>query len=361
MDDGPLIVVSDTHFGFKPESAKVFGRFMEWLTRLETDGSESVAMQKGQKKTLKKAQKIILLGDIFDFLFPRTGDMTNPLRDGFTIFDRLFRLPCEKIYVSGNHDEDIASYKGTYFWDNTYKFDVVHGHYPEDPRLWLKVGKRTYFFLHGYQFDQVFESSATRKGLEIWARLSSASAELDPWIVPTGSSLFLLSLLRRNWIRLARTAPSIVAIPVLFIWFVLWIIFGVSVLAWVGRRLQDLFYRTYPDHLRYEREPSRFERLTGNARLVNIDDLVERHYYKKHMDTTTADVIVFGHTHVPQRPTRPPHAEKTFVNTGSWVPSRLYTYNTFVYIDDAGPLLLQWCDNTKTVREVPPDKGVIEL
>jgi UDP-2,3-diacylglucosamine pyrophosphatase LpxH len=287
--------------------------------------------------------------------------MTNPLRDGFTIFDRLFSLPCEKIYVSGNHDEDIANYKGTYLCDNDSKFDVVHGHYPENPRSCLKVRKRTYFFLHGYQFDQVFESAATRKGLEIWARLSSASPELDPWIVPTGSSLFLLSLLRRNWIRLVRTAPSIVAIPVLFIWFVLWIILGISVLAWVGRRLQDLFYRAYPDHLRYEREPSRFERLTGNARLVNIDDLVERHYYKKHMDTTTADVIVFGHTHVPQRPTRPPHAEKTFINTGSWVPSGLYTYNTFVYVDEAGPLLLQWCDNTKTVREVPLDEDVMEL
>jgi len=351
MDDGPLIVISDTHFGFKPESKETFQHFIEWLARLETNGSETIQTLDGGQKSLKKAQKIILLGDMFDYLFPRKGDKTTPLRDGFTIFDRLISLPCEKIYVSGNHDEEIASYKGTYICSNDFKFDVFHGQYPEDEHRYLKVGNTTYFFLHGYQFDKALGNDVTRKTLEAWALLVAASPKLEWWIVPIVFILFLLWLRGDNFISLLRNVRSVVAVSLLFIRVVLWIIVGVSVLAWIGRRAQDLWYWIHPDHVRYDRR-SYFDKFIGNAKFIDIDGILERPWYKEHKNTIAADVVVFGHTHFPQPPTRPSNTGKTFVNTGSWVPSEIHQFNTLVYIDEDGPLLLQWDDKKRKVHQL---------
>ncbi len=84
---------------------------------------------------------------------------------------------------------------------------------------------------------------------------------------------------------------------------------------------------------------------------------------KKEKILDEANVIVFGHTHMPGMSS--PDVEKTFgkrfVNSGSWVAEdpKCYNavvehreYNTLVYIDSEGPLLLQWGDKKGTVHQL---------
>ena len=62
LGDGPIIVVSDTHFGFELKSKKRFGNFLLWLT----SPKPKILTLKGEERTPEAPSKIILLGDILE-------------------------------------------------------------------------------------------------------------------------------------------------------------------------------------------------------------------------------------------------------------------------------------------------------
>jgi len=88
MGDGPVIVVSDTHFGFEPESKKRFENLLNWLTTSE----RKVLTSKGEERTLEAPLKIILLGDVLEYWTPRDADASLALREASKASNRCSRL-----------------------------------------------------------------------------------------------------------------------------------------------------------------------------------------------------------------------------------------------------------------------------
>jgi UDP-2,3-diacylglucosamine pyrophosphatase LpxH len=373
MSDGPLVVVSDIHLGILPPSVTAFPHFLEWLTTLQTIEEGVTIETRNGNKCLKAPQQIILLGDILDLWEPRGGDLIGPLRDSFDVFKLLFGLNCEKIYVTGNHDEMVRSYSGTYTCGNGTRFTVVPKHYPEKTSQWIKVGDTTYFFLHGHQFNKVFKHGGVLKFVNLMGQLSLAYHGVDPRLGWGGFVLLLLSLfflispLFITWPNLLLQWPLVYEIPLLLIW----VFFGVVGCAWIWRQLQKAWGTVHPNsqHPTRRMRPSATERLissakyvAGSAQHIDIDSLVDKHYYKRSKDTIAADVIVFGHTHIPGirsdiiSPAVKKTLKKMFVNSGSWLDSWARVlgvpYNTLVYIDGEGPILLQWDDKKRTVHQL---------
>ncbi len=371
MSGGPLIVVSDTHLGLLPPPTTAFAHFLEWLTNLQTIEGTIIEMTSGDK-CLKAPQQIILLGDILELWGPWDGDLSGPLRDSFDIFKVLLGLNCEKIYVAGNHDEMISGLGGTYTCQNGTRFTIFPKHYPEEASQSVKVGDTTYFFLHGHQFNKVFKHGGVLKFVTLMGRLSSVYHGFDPRLGRI-SFIFLLFSLFLLISPLFTTRPIlpqwliVYAIPLLLIWA----FFGIVGCAWIWRQLQKAWGKA---HLRRQhlmrrmrvsvtdRLVSSAKRVAGSSKHINIDPLIDKHYYKKTKDTIAADVLVFGHTHIPgirsdvSSPTVKKTLKKMFVNSGSWVDSLEQVpdipYNTFVYIDSDGPILLQWDDENKAVHQL---------
>jgi UDP-2,3-diacylglucosamine pyrophosphatase LpxH len=324
-------------------------------------------------KCLKAPQQIILLGDILDLWEPWDGDLISPLRENFDIFKLLFGLNCEKIYVAGNHDEMISAFGGTYTCGNGTQFTVVPKHYPEETNQSIKVGDITYFFFHGHQFNKVFKHGGVLKFVNLIGQLSSAYHGFDPRLGRVGFILILLSLFLLmsppfiTWPSLLLQWPIVYAFPLLLIWA----LFGAVGFAWIWRQLQKAWGKGHP----YPQRPTRHmrvsvtdrlisiaKRMAGSSKHINIDPLIDKYYYKRGKDTIAADVIVFGHTHIPGIRSDISSAavkktlKKMFVNSGSWTDSWAQVlgipYNTLVYIDSDGPILLQWDDENKTVHQL---------
>jgi UDP-2,3-diacylglucosamine pyrophosphatase LpxH len=80
---------------------------------------------------------------------------------------------------------------------------------------------------------------------------------------------------------------------------------------------------------------------------------INMRYFKKAKDVTDADVIVFGHTHVPEASRAEDNGtSKSFVNSGSWIEYQDRQFDTFIYIDRDGSALLRWDDDEKSVQEL---------
>jgi predicted phosphodiesterase len=171
MSDGPILVISDTHFGFETESAARFKRFLMYLTNSVQSGrlivktsneqSDEVAKTVLSEESLEAPQKIILLGDILDLWISRDSNTLRPYQESFNIFNSLIALNVEIVYLFGNHDCIMWEYKGKHSLPGGAFFTVYRFGYPNkkgsDGR-WKgeKIGERTYFFLHGHQFDLFF-------------------------------------------------------------------------------------------------------------------------------------------------------------------------------------------------------------
>jgi predicted phosphodiesterase len=128
----------------------------------------------------------------------------------------------------------------------------------------------------------------------------------------------------------------------------LWGFFVFLGVLWVFGALTFLYYEYthHPGQIRYRKK---------STQQINVQQLIDKHYYKGEKDTIDADVIVFGHTHVPEISRAEDNGtNKTFVNSGSWIeyqPPR--QFDTFIYIDrDRSLLLLQWDNVEKSVREL---------
>lgn len=102
-----VIVVSDVHLGDEKSNSKDFAKFIDWIAAIEKEGGRTIKSG-GKEVLIKPPEKLILLGDILELWSPRNNEPKYIMQDCTEPFGKLVSLGCEKIFVLGNHDEDIA-------------------------------------------------------------------------------------------------------------------------------------------------------------------------------------------------------------------------------------------------------------
>jgi UDP-2,3-diacylglucosamine pyrophosphatase LpxH len=104
---------------------------------------------------LRRPDQLILLGDILELW---EAENQAVLLSVATVSSVLSRVPCQKIYVLGNHDNILQAVKGLYPL-GAENLEVVGDAYPASDTgeiRPLRIGDRNYIFIHGHQFDPVF-------------------------------------------------------------------------------------------------------------------------------------------------------------------------------------------------------------
>ncbi len=335
------IIVSDVHLGSERCNQKEFCCFLEWIQGLTIQ--PKIAKYKDKEVIIKNPEKIILLGDILELWSPKDGDRDNVIKDCMKPLSLLSNINCDKIYVVGNHDESLCELdlKIDYgILDNGTRFDIYNKHYPEKDEKsgtakGVTIGNRSYFFLHGHQFDKeqaIFTYVSQLIG-ESWNPLD--------WF----QVLFNIPFTKKHW-----KANFVIFLGLLF----------------GGKHfLKSLFL------------PSRFwsnvgwAAITGFFALSSIpgivthtqksiynstkpvdktaEQVIKDKYYRENKDTIQADVVIFGHTHFASSyELRSETGRKLFINSGCWVGidrdfnGNLSYTNTFIYIDESGAYILKW-------------------
>ena len=357
--------MSDTHFGLDGCSKEAFERFVDWLAgwmhasikRATTDKlgrfEENRFKQDEKEKTEPEPPEIfILLGDFLELWEPRGDDLTQPLRDSFQIFDKLFNLPCKKVYVIGNHDHELVEYgaesafsargranpnSGVYRCTNGTPFIIARDHYPNLPSdrtsEWLKIGGEYYYFLHGHQLDKWFKAVGELKFVPGWmSQFASAYRGINPWLGRVFSIVLFLTIAAGIGSQL-----GLWAVPLSLL------VFGTVASMWVAAPWL---------WVKLQRRAWKWIAKRGVVpKFVDVER-VARDYFRPDKLKTKARTLVFGHTHYPGcwRDRDGSLQGWTFVNAGSWLappPEALkkapdIQFNTFVYIDENGPSLCKW-------------------
>lgn len=333
------IIVSDVHLGSVSYN-KVFCDFLNWVQGLESKSDTIKCKDKDVK--IKSPEKFILLGDIMELWDPEDGNRDYVIKDGILPFSVLSALNCEKVYVVGNHDDSLSeleNYVDYVTLPNGTKFDIYDRHYPEKEEKTgiasgIKIGNRSYFFLHGHQFDpeQAILAKVSKLIGESWDPLA--------WF----QDLFNITFTKKHW------KFSLLIFTVLLMggwrfwnealrpsfWFTLgWAaltgFFALSSIPGVVARSQrEIYNSTKPID-------------------KTAQQIVEDEYYKKSKDRINADAVVFGHTHFASSyELKSDKGKKLFINSGCWVgkdtefDGKMRYANTFVYIDEGGAYILTW-------------------
>jgi UDP-2,3-diacylglucosamine pyrophosphatase LpxH len=398
----PYLVVSDVHLGSDECCRKEFADFLDWMADWQSAGETVVETDEGPL-TLVPPQTLILLGDILELWAPRNAERNNVIQDSISIFSKLIDLDCQKVYVLGNHDMMLCGgyeRRGATLIDfvckNAARFEVFPRHYPCDPQTprvqLLSLRERKYLFVHGHQFDPEFRrAGGSMKFVPLIAGLAS-SFDIVPAFGPVCLVLSLIS------IGLLVASLSHVT-PVDPVWWVAlliavgypgfsWIIAKEMKHVWNFTQSLTAFTRSDPCQKDVSSWPWPWHKRSG-MRYTQISDFVrDSAYFDLNKDDSKPDVIVFGHTHVPEmcKPllvdTSDPLSERQFINSGSWLrPSHDWDilqpttkgvsrdcpkvtthdgkplYNTFVYIsEEHGALLFQWRDS-----DTPAERKAIQI
>jgi len=116
-DDRSVIVISDLHLGGRedPHTARRFSRFLDFLTSGLAALPDSCRMAReapdtgtAARKSLLPPERIILLGDILELWDSRHLDRNSAFLDALLPFLKMREMDCDVVYVTGNHDEDVA-------------------------------------------------------------------------------------------------------------------------------------------------------------------------------------------------------------------------------------------------------------
>ena len=344
----PVIVVSDVHLGSESCNYKQFCDFLVWIRSL--DGRKETIKCEGKEIVITHPEKFILLGDILELWDPKDGDRDNVVKQSIRPFSLLSDLRCEKIYVIGNHDDAIHRYDEKIDYEtlhNDTTLNVCNRHYPEEKTgiKNLKIGERSYFFIHGHQYD---------KGQKILATVSRLTGQRwNP--LNFCQILFNIPFIKNNWKKITVVFLALLIGGVIYfgvqeprfiftpLWAALTVLFALSSIPAIIAKSQRTVY-----NLRKPKDKT-------------AEQIIEDEYYQEQKDTVVADVIVFGHTHFASS-----HVgrKKLFINSGCWVgedgiidDKQRYT-NTFVYIDENGAYILKWRDGKiACIEDFPISKG----
>lgn len=360
MSNGPVLVISDIHLGFEDESSKRFQDFTEYLTewvRNRETTIEETDNNTGEKtiEKLAEPQKIILLGDMLDLWISRDSNTLRPYLQSFNPLSSLIALNREIVYLVGNHDWIVKHYDTgkPYQLPDRAPFTVYGDTYPPKAHgrmIGERIGKRTYLFLHGHQFDPIFRHQSMLRFGDFMG-FSSANAGGLKWFTVFGGVVFLatlclvLSPLLVNWLPPLLTSlaahlqdPVFAVITLFFGWFVAAIVFfGV---LWLFNMLARAYYgySLWPGLTRKGKD---LFQLRGKT----LHEIIGTFHFDKVARNVDAEIIITGHTHMPKIYTHPNWPDKLVINCGSWIEQRGNKRDTFVYIDGRGPRLLQWHEN----------------
>ncbi len=378
MCASPILVISDTHFGFETESAVRFQHFMTYLTNAVQSGrmiikksheqSDELAETTLSEEALEAPQKIVLLGDIIDLWISRDKNTLRPYKESFNIFNSLIALNREIVWLLGNHEGIMDNYEGTYHLPEGASFTVYHGHYPyekEDGRCkGEQIGERSYFFLHGHQFDLVFRHGRMLR-LGNFVGFSSATAGGFLWFKLLGAIAFFLTIgvvfsaFVWNWLPslLSGLIDKLEPWPPLagFLLLLLWLVGAIAFLGllWPFNFLARWYYNDslHPGHTR--KGAKKEKKKSPSPLWKKIHKSIGNYYFSRKEQHIDADVIISGHTHEPyiEPYTSKNGQKKLHVNSGSWIVQRDNIHDTFVYIDDNGVRLLKWHDDSGCVSQ----------
>jgi len=348
-DDQSVIVVSDLHLGLvKREQASAdFSDFLEFLKRLVPGGTggNPEAMVNDKPKKLLAPAKIILLGDIVDLWSPRDNTRASVFADSYPIIQSLLAFPAEIVYVAGNHDDEITEIEGSFPVSSPGKLTIIKRHYPDSlpgrdgikKHSGILIGNHRYFFMHGQQFDLLFNIMGLLQNYPGWVSKNYSLFREHPRFKWLFWALFGLSIV---YLMLANIILRITTILNGVMYFLL----GLSMII-VLFSIEPTTFRSFWDGIS----------LRKNTKTETIETIIEAGFWKKEAgDNILADVVVFGHTHIADdskdRYLQIHH--KRFINSGSWGDEMMKTSddrgvsekNTFVYIDTEGPVLFRWPD-----------------
>jgi UDP-2,3-diacylglucosamine pyrophosphatase LpxH len=116
-EDRSIIVVSDLHLGGRedPGTAQRFCRFLDHLSTGSPVVSDLCAREENiRSKRLLYPEKFILLGDILEVWDSRNQDRNCAFLNGILPFLKLRDMDCDVVFVTGNHDEDVAEIVDSY-------------------------------------------------------------------------------------------------------------------------------------------------------------------------------------------------------------------------------------------------------
>lgn len=419
------IVVSDVHLGSDSCNQPDFCEFLKWVNNLEFKDKQNKSEKiecNGKEITIHNPEKFILLGDILELWDPEAGNRDYVIRDCIKPYSILSQVNCEKIFVVGNHDDSLRELKddaNNVLLPNGTKFEIYDSHYPlKDKKTGIAdgktIGKRSFFFLHGHQFDK--EQDILRKVSSLirmswdplgWFQsLFNITFAKKHWIL--NLILFLLMLLGGRYVLEKLLIPNFLSqMNVGFFIIVIILLYFVGRYFWnyylkpniLNNALWAALFLSgvYAGWLYFQNhQPSQFAyiviwaAITGFFAISSIpgvvvhlqrgiynliksrdkttQEIITSGYYKKDNDTIEADVVVFGHTHFASYyELKSDKGKKLFINSGCWVgkdtefDGKMRYANTFIYIDDdGGAYLLRWrCGKIECIESFPAGESVI--
>lgn len=350
---GAYFVVSDVHLGGEECNHKEFCDFLEWIYSLADQ--PKIVKYKDTEITIKKPSKLILLGDILELWDSKDGDRDNVVKDSMRPFSLLSSICCDKIYVVGNHDDSLSELDTKIDFEtceNGTVFDIYNKHYPEKNEdsgiaSGIEIGNRSYFFLHGQQFDKeqaILKYISNLIG-ENWNPLGWFQTLFNIpftkkyWnknfviflVLFIGGEYFLLNMFRQSSFWDTPLWAMITGFFVLMVWSTITGFFALSSIPGVVAHSQKSVYKM------------------SNPKDKTAKQIITDKYYQESKDTIDADVVVFGHTHFAssyEHNTKT--GKKLFLNSGSWVKKdekidgKVRYSNTFIYLDEGGAYILTW-------------------
>jgi UDP-2,3-diacylglucosamine pyrophosphatase LpxH len=330
------IVISDVHLGSSKCNHKEFCNFLEWVRDLANQ--PKVIKYKDKKISIRNPEKIILLGDILDLWNPKCGDRGNVIKDCIRPFSLLSSINSEKIYVVGNHDDSLGELEGKLDFEileNGTKFSIYNMHYPTKDKKsgiasGLNIGNRSYFFLHGHQFDK--EQAIMKYVGKVWNPIN--------WF----QDLFNVTFTKKHW----KVNFTILLGLLLSEKYLLWNMFLHSSF-WgnlgCGMLTGFLVLSSIPGIIANTQETVYNFTKPANK---TAEQVIQHKYYKE--NTETSEVVVFGHTHFAgSYKLLKGEREKLFLNSGCWVGTdkqyngQICYVNTFLYLDESGSYVFRWC------------------
>lgn len=338
------IIVSDVHLGSELCNHSQFCLFLKWIKEL--DVKKKTVKYLDKDITINSPDKLILLGDILELWDPYDGDRNYVVKQGLQPFSLLADINCDKIFVVGNHDDSISDYENMIDFEmlaNSSKIDIYNRHYPE--KEYLKIGERTYFFLHGHQFDK-------EQAILIWvSKLIGEKWDPIKWF----QDLFNVAFTKRHWKGNLVVLIILLAVGWLiweedlqinFLHMLLWALvagfFALSSVPGLVTRAQRRIY-----DLKKSKDKT-------------AQQIIEDGFYQSSKDTVSSDVVIFGHTHFASSYKDDKKGGKFFLNSGCWVgrdediDGKKRYANTFVYLDESGEYILKWIDGEANCIEAFP-------
>ena len=358
-----VYAIGDTHLGLRDRSPKghrerplFVADFFRWLSALPEEGYPLPIWDGDGVRTrvLRRPDRLILLGDILELW---EAENQAILLSAATVSSVLARVPCQKIYVLGNHDNILQAVTGLYPL-GVENLEVVGDAYPTtgtgEIRA-LRIGDRDYIFIHGHQFDPVLHGRLG-KFWPLLAPIRQAGAALGDYA----------------WVFFALWVAALIVHFVYQSWPVDWLAVLGLPLFWLPRLYMRIGWRWW--------------RLVGGLR-YNRDLALKgfvKWWAKLHKSPAIPqDVgIVFGHTHYLDwlelggekrydRAMKPFEARlnesvvrlgdkrPTLYNISSWLAGGGEKQGVIVatafYADAEGPLFIGWDWRERRPFEIPFD------